>query len=148
MLTDKWIKRFLGLAEHVAQWSKDPSTKTGAVITAPDNRIISLAYNGFPQGVQDDPQLYENRSAKYERIIHSEVNAVLMAGRPLDLCVLYCWPLMPCARCATVIIQAGISTVVFPYMEKAEVLDRFKESHEHSIEMFTEADVNIICFDD
>jgi len=43
----KWALRFLGLASYISKWSKDPSTKVGAVI-AQGNRIVSLGYNGFP----------------------------------------------------------------------------------------------------
>jgi dCMP deaminase len=144
---EKWIRRFLGMAEFVSNWSKDPSTKTGAVITAPDNMIISLGYNGFPKHVQDTPDHYNNRSIKYERIIHSEVNAILAARTDLSECAIFCYPLMPCSRCATVIIQSGISTVCFPYSEDSEVIDRFKVSHEHALEMFMDAGVELICFD-
>lgn len=144
----KWTKRFLGLAEHVSTWSKDPSTKTGAIIVSPANMIISLGYNGFPRKVSDDIKLYSDRSTKYERIIHSEVNAVLAARTDLSGCTLYCYPLMPCARCATIIIQTGITTVVFPYTEDSQVLDRFRISHEHAIDMFKDAGVEVICYED
>jgi len=147
MLKQKWIQRYLGLARHVAQWSKDPSTKTGAIIVSPDNMIISLGYNGFPRRVADRPELYRNRSTKYERIIHSEVNAVLSARTDLTGCTIFCYPLMPCSRCATVIIQTGISRVVFPYCDNQEVLTRFKVSHEHAVEMFLDAGVELICFE-
>ena len=30
--TEKWDKRFLEIAHQVATWSKDPSTKVGAII--------------------------------------------------------------------------------------------------------------------
>lgn len=145
--SEKWIKRFLGLAAHVAMWSKDPSTKTGAIIVSPKNMIISLGYNGFPQGVADDPKDYANRATKYERIIHSEVNAILAARADLAGCTLYCFPLMPCSRCAAQVIQSGVSTVVFPYSEDSTVLKRFKDSHEHAINMFQDAGVALICYE-
>lgn len=144
---EKWVQRFLGLAQHVSTWSKDPSTKTGAVIVSPDHMIISLGYNGFPKGVADDPKDYANRAIKYERIIHSEVNAVLAARTDLLRCTLYCYPLMPCSRCATLIIQSGVSTVVFPYSEDSAVLNRFKDSHEHAVDMFQDAGVKLICYE-
>ena len=53
MIDEKWDRRFLALAEHVADWSKDPSTKTGAVIVRPDRTIASMGYNGFPRGMAD-----------------------------------------------------------------------------------------------
>ncbi|MBI2669577.1 MAG: hypothetical protein HYX20_00290 [Candidatus Yanofskybacteria bacterium] len=63
-MTEKWDRRFLALAEFVAQWSKDPSTKTGAVIVDSNNRLVSVGYNGFPRGVNDSPERLENREIK------------------------------------------------------------------------------------
>jgi len=146
-MEEKWIKRFLGLAQQVATWSKDPSTKTGAVIISPNNMIVSLGYNGFPQGVKDDPAEYAKREIKYEKIIHAEVNAILAAQRPLDDHVLFCYPLMPCSRCATLVIQSGIRTVVFPYTEDSAVTSRFRLSHEHALDMFKDVDVKVVCWE-
>jgi dCMP deaminase len=106
-----------------------------------------MGYNGFPKGVSDDAKDYRDRATKYERIIHGEVNAILAANVNLAGCILYCYPLMPCARCATLIIQTGISTVVFPYSEDSAVLDRFRVSHEHAIDMFQDAGVKLICYE-
>ena len=39
---DKWDDRFLKLATVIGNWSKDPSTKVGAVIVNDDNKIISI----------------------------------------------------------------------------------------------------------
>ena len=51
---EKWDRRFLRLAREVASWSKDPSTKVGAVLVDPlDNTIVSLGYNGFPRRVKN-----------------------------------------------------------------------------------------------
>ena len=60
-----WDLRFFGLAEHVAQWSKDPSTKVGAVIVNDLKQVLSLGYNGFPRGCSDD-ELPWNREAEDE----------------------------------------------------------------------------------
>ena len=48
---DKWDHRFLALAEHISHWSKDPSTKVGAVITHRSKRVVSMGFNGLPAGV-------------------------------------------------------------------------------------------------
>ena len=45
---DKWDARFLDLAVYVADWSKDPSTKVGAVLVRPDRTIAALGFNRFP----------------------------------------------------------------------------------------------------
>lgn len=112
---DRWDMRFLALAEHIAAWSKDPSTKCGAVIVRPNRTIASVGYNGFPRGVVDDPRLYEEREEKYSRIVHAEMNAILSASESLAGYTLYVWPpgMGPtCDRCAAAVIQTGIRRVV------------------------------------
>jgi len=53
-MAGKWTKRFLDMAAVVAEWSKDPSTKVGAVAVDPDSRaVLSTGYNGLPRGVED-----------------------------------------------------------------------------------------------
>ena len=110
----KWHHRFMDMAKMVASWSKDPSTKTGAVIVSPDKRKTQVGYNGFPQGIEDSPELLGNREEKYKRIIHCEMNAILSASFDLQDCTLYTWPFASCERCAVHVIQSGISTVVSP----------------------------------
>jgi dCMP deaminase len=111
---NKWDERFLRLAAFVAQWSKDPSTKTGAVIVRPNRTVASLGYNGFPRNVYDSPALLADRDEKLARIIHAEMNAVLNAAEPVRGYTLYNWPWMPCGKCAAHMIQAGISRIVAP----------------------------------
>ena len=82
MNTD-WDKRFLELASVVGSWSKDPSTKVGAVIVNENKQIVSMGYNGFPRGVRDDYRL-ENRETKYNLIVHAEANAIIHAKESLE----------------------------------------------------------------
>jgi len=49
-----WDSRFMGLALHVAEWSKDRSRKVGCVIVGPSNEIRAVGYNGFPRNINDD----------------------------------------------------------------------------------------------
>ena len=77
--TDKWDSRFMEMAELVSTWSKDPSTQIGVVIVDPLRRIVSTGYNGFPRGLSDAPERYEERSVKYAHIVHGELNAILSA---------------------------------------------------------------------
>ncbi len=126
-MIDKWDSRFLSLAHHVAQWSKDISTRVGAVIVDHNRVIVSTGYNGFPRGVADDPALLADRATKYELVIHAEVNAILFAGRELDGCTIYVWPMPPCSRCASVIAQSGITRVVAP-APSAEHRERWGKS--------------------
>lgn len=110
----KWDRRFLDLARLVASWSKDPSTKTGAVITDGRKRILSVGFNGFPVAMLDKPELYANREEKLSRIIHCEINALLIAGRLPTNSTLYTWPFLSCDRCAVQMLQAGILRFVAP----------------------------------
>lgn len=138
----KWDYRFLDLAEFISSWSKDPSTKVGAVIIDPNNRIVSVGYNGFPQGVIDDDRL-NDRETKYKIIVHGEMNAILFANRDLKNCTLYTYPFMPCPRCASMIIQAGINRVV-SYNNMPE---RWKSDFDISKSLFEASNVEIKLYE-
>jgi dCMP deaminase len=114
MITRKWDIRYLDLAALVASWSKDPSTQTGAVIVAPPRRIISVGFNGFPRVMEDRPEWYANRDEKLSRVIHAEVNALLLAGDVPAGCTLYTHPFPCCDRCFVQMLQAGITRFVAP----------------------------------
>lgn len=110
----KWDKRFMRLAREVSRWSKDPSTKTGAVFVSPDKKDVILGFNGFASRMRDDEELYQNREVKYSRIIHCEMNALIIAKRSLAGYTLYTWPFLSCDRCSTHMVQAGIVRAVAP----------------------------------
>ena len=133
-----WDDRFLELATVISSWSKDPSTKVGAVIVNKDKKIISTGYNGFPRGIKDDHRL-DNREQKYDLVVHAEANAIIHAKEPLDGCTIYTMPFMPCSRCAGLIIQAGIQRVVS--VPSAE--DRWSANFQLSKDMLLEAKVLI-----
>lgn len=135
---DKWRARFYEMAKHVAQWSKDPSTKNGAVIVDTERRIIGTGYNGFPRGVDDTFERLEDRPTKYKMVVHAETNAVLNAIVSPKGGILVC-TMYPCSDCAKVIIQAGINVVVTPPAN----VDRepWKSDAPFSKTMFREASV-------
>jgi dCMP deaminase len=138
-----WNHRFLELAKFVAQWSKDPSTKTGAVITSPDRSVVSLGYNGFARGVDDSPERYLDRDLKYKLVVHCERNAILSAKRDLSGFTLYTWPFMSCSICANMVIQSGIKRCVAPYIPEDKKV-RWKEDMELAEMQFREAGVEMI----
>jgi dCMP deaminase len=76
-MTNKWNKRYLNLARDIAQWSKDPSTQCGAVVIGESGQVLSQGYNGFPRGMDDSDELYENREIKYDRIVATNVLKLL-----------------------------------------------------------------------
>jgi dCMP deaminase len=141
MSINKWDKRFLDLALFISGWSKDPSTRCGAVITR-GNRIISLGFNGFPSGVHDDGRL-EDRETKYKMVLHAEDNALLFAKQDLTGCTIYTQPFPPCSRCAGKIIQSGITKVIAP-TESPELWNRWRDDLTLASDMFREAGVTLI----
>lgn len=94
----KWDLRFLRLSQCISTFSKDPSTKVGAVIVRPDKTIASMGFNGFPKKLKDDAR-YNDREVKYSLIVHGEINAILFAKESLTGYTLYTYPFMPyCAE--------------------------------------------------
>lgn len=139
-----WDARFLDLARHVSTWSKDPSTKCGAVVTHGRNHIVSLGFNGFPPGIEDSPAYLSDRKTRLKLTRHAEENALFYAANSL-LCpdTIYIYPIPPCARCTGAIIQAGISRIVscIPDPERAE---RWADDFRLSGEMLEAADISLV----
>lgn len=109
-MTD-WDQRFLQLAAHVATWSKDPSTKVGAVLVGKDKRQVALGYNGFPPNVSDSHFRLRHRDVKLRYTIHAERNVLDNAAFPAASSTLYVTH-PPCCNCALSIISKGVSRVV------------------------------------
>lgn len=145
MAVDLWDQRFLELATFISRWSKDPSTKVGAVITK-GKRIIAVGYNGFPQGVDDDPARYGNRPVKYKMVVHGDANALLFAKGEAEGGTLYTVPFPPCTTCTGLAIQAGIVRIVAP-VTPPELLGRWGEDLVIARHMCEEAGVRRDLFD-
>ena len=107
----------MGIALLSAKRSKDPNTQVGACIVNDNNRIMSVGYNGLPQGCDDDlfPWARDGGvlDTKYAFVCHAELNAILnYRGAGLDGAKLYV-SLFPCNECAKAIIQSGIKEIVY-----------------------------------
>ena len=139
---NKWDERFLALAEHIAKWSKDPSTKTGAVLVDAHRRILGIGYNGFARGVEDAPERLNDRPVKYKLTVHAEANAILNASGNTRGGLMYLWPWPPCAPCAGLVIQAGIVQIMAPKPTK-EQRERWGADFELMDHMFQEANVRL-----
>ena len=113
-----WDEYFMGVAKLAALRSKDPSTQVGCCIVSPDNKILSMGYNGFPIGCSDDEFPWEKTDEtpdhnKYLYSTHSELNAILnYRGGSLEGTKIYV-TLFPCNECAKAIIQSGIKELVY-----------------------------------
>ena len=135
---DKWDKRYLDMAKLIATWSKDPSTKCGAVIVNKHNEIVSVGFNGFPKGVQDTTMRLEDRDTKYATTLHAERNAILFARQPLHDCTIYTFPMQCCSECAAMAIQSGIKR----HVSLAFKPIRWQKSFNLANQMFYESNVN------
>ena len=114
-----WDEYFMSIAKLSAMRSKDPSTQVGACIVSDDNRILSIGYNGAPNGFDDEKFPWgrdgESLNTKYPYVCHAELNAILNyrgSKKDLENAKIYV-DLFPCNECAKAIIQSGIKEVIF-----------------------------------
>ncbi len=142
---EKWLGRLLKMAINVASWSKDDSTKVGAVITTQDGRPVSWGFNGMPMGIDDTNEDRHIRPNKYKWMCHAERNAIDLSSK-VDLtgCVMFV-TFSPCSSCAQSIIQNQIGTIVIDEnstIDKAP--ERWQDDMKIALEMLNEAKINII----
>lgn len=142
----KWHVRYLRIANEVATWSKDLSTKVGCVLVK-DRRIVSTGYNGFSRGISDSFDRLMDREQKYEMTVHAEVNAITNAalhGVSTEGCSAYV-TFNPCSRCAAVLINAGITSV---FVTGGTVIpDRWLNNFVLAGKLFSEAGINCTTID-
>ena len=139
----KWAARMLTLAKEVASWSKDESTKVGAVITTKEGAPVSWGFNGMPMGVDDTVPERHERPLKYKWFCHAERNALDLAPRDVNDCVMFV-TFSPCSGCAQSIIQRGIKTVVIDANFTADKSpERWQEDMFVALEMMKEAQIDI-----
>lgn len=142
---DKWIKRYFRIAKEVASWSKDPRRKIGAVIVGNKGQIKAQGYNGFPRGVSDTPERYNDKLIKQKFVSHAEANCIYNAlhnGTSVvgDAIFVTGLPGLPvCHECAKAIIQVGISHVLYDAPLRSE--SSWYDSFVLALEMFDEAKV-------
>jgi dCMP deaminase len=147
-MQDKWDKRFMRVAREISSWSKDPSKQIGAVAVNDDRRILATGYNGFPKGIEDIPERYEDRSIKYDLVVHAEMNCIYNAtfnGISLKGSTLYVYGLPVCHDCAKGIIQVGINRIV---MAMEDIPQKWLDSFEKSRRMFDESGVLVDFMND
>ena len=140
---DKWDEKYIDLAKCIAGWSKDPSTKIGAVAIGDKGQVLSQGYNGFPRGIEDSPERLHVREEKYKYIVHAEMNCVFNAslnGVSLYDSTMYIYGLPCCSDCAKGMIQAGISRIVM-HVQDLDGAIRWKDSWNRSKAMFDEVGI-------
>lgn len=136
----RWLRRYADLARHVAQWSKDPSTKVGAVLVGENRKQIALGYNGFPPGIADTEERLRDRPTKYRYMQHAERNVLDNAAfdaRGSTLVV----TMHPCVECAKSIVARGVRAVL---VCDSPVPERWAESAQWARKILEEAGVLIL----
>ena len=123
-----WDEYFMGIALLSARRSKDPSTQVGACIVSPENRILSVGYNGMPRSCDDDEYPWDREGnaleTKYMFVCHAELNAILnysSANGTLKGSKVYT-TLFPCNECAKALVQSGVGEIVY-YSDKYSTTD-------------------------
>ena len=114
------------MARMIATWSScyNENRQVGAVIVK-NKRIITTGYNGAPSGVESCKErgvcmrremgIASGTRHELCYAIHAEQNAIIQAARlgiAIDGATLYCTH-QPCVICAKMIVNAGISKVIY-----------------------------------
>lgn len=137
----------MAMAREVAQWSKDPNTKVGAVAVGSKGQILSQGFNGFPRGILDSDDRLNDRETKYKFVVHAEMNVIYNAtysGVSLDGAKLYVYGLPVCSECAKGIIQVGVKEV-YVAQECIDLRPHWFVSFQQTMDMFNEAGIKVFA---
>lgn len=113
---------FARIAEIIAERGTCPRLQVGAVLVNPRNQIIATGYNGAAKGMRHCSEvgcLVSPKDGSCKRAVHAEVNALVQCARngtDPEGATLY-GTHRPCVNCASFLITAGISRIVYaaPY---------------------------------
>ena len=148
-MQNKWDNRFMEMARLVASWAScyQSERKIGCVIVK-NKRMMTTGYNGAPSGVKTCVERGECLRKKLGipsgtrqemcYATHAEQNAIIQAARlgiAIEGATLYCTH-QPCAVCAKMIINAGISRIVY----EQGYPDNF------SLELLNEAGIELVKY--
>lgn len=119
-----WDDYFMAIAFLSAKRSKDPNRQVGACLVSKNGIILGIGYNGFPRGCSDDKLPWAKKSikgdpleTKYPYVCHAEVNAILNTNHASASGQKLYVTMFPCNECAKIIIQSGVSEVIY-FVEK------------------------------
>lgn len=119
-----WDDYFMAIAFLSAERSKDPNRQVGACLVSENGIILGIGYNGFPRGCSDDRLPWSKKSktgdpleTKYPYVCHAEMNAILNTNHASAVGQRLYVTMFPCNECAKIIIQSGVSEVIY-YVEK------------------------------
>ena len=109
-------KTYMRMAEELSKLSYAERKKVGCLIVK-DTQIISEGYNGTPTGFDNACEYYSHVDEMYTKpeVLHAESNAITKLARSTNSSsgsTLYV-TLAPCFDCSKLIIQAGVTRVIF-----------------------------------
>lgn len=139
---DTHRKRMRIAREMALAFSKDPSTKVGAIVVSDKGKILAEGWNGFPKGIADTEERLHDREQKYKLVVHAEMNCIYNAsytGSCLDGGDLYVYGLPVCSQCSLGVIQSGIRRVFMCYPD--DMGEKWRESFVETARNFDEAGV-------
>jgi len=117
MANQKELDRvYMNMAVELSKLSKAERMKVGAIIVK-DNHIIAEGYNGTPMGFDNSCEYYDHLGEYHTKseVLHAESNAITKLARSTQSScgsTLYT-TLSPCFDCSKLIIQAGVTKVVY-----------------------------------
>lgn len=148
----KLDKTYMKVAESFAENSRAVRMKVGACLVT-KNGVILSGYNGTPNGFDNNCEyetftefgldgsiLKEKTLVTKPEVVHAEINCISKAAREgvsVMGSTLYV-TLSPCVECAKILIQSGVTQVVYKQM--------YRDSS--GIELLKKANVEVNQFDD
>ncbi|MDH6251350.1 dCMP deaminase [Chryseobacterium sp. H1D6B] len=137
---NKFDKAYLKMALEWAKLSYCKRKQVGALIVK-DRMIISDGYNGTPSGFENCCEDVEGKTHWY--VLHAEANAILKLAASTQSAkgaTLYL-TLSPCKECSKLILQAGISRLV--YINEYSDDDGISFLRNHNIEIMQISDCEL-----
>ncbi len=137
---NKFDKAYLKMAQEWAKLSYCKRKQVGALIVK-DRMIISDGYNGTPSGFENCCENEEGNTHWY--VLHAEANAILKLAASTQSAkgaTLYL-TLSPCKECSKLILQAGITRLV--YINEYSDDDGISFLKNHNIEIEQISDVEL-----
>jgi dCMP deaminase len=134
---NKFDKAYLKMAQEWAKLSYCKRKQVGALIVK-DRMIISDGYNGTPSGFENCCEDDDGKTHWY--VLHAEANAILKLAASTQSAkgaTLYL-TLSPCKECSKLILQAGITRLVYINEYSDEDGISFLRNHNIEIEQISD----------
>ncbi len=141
-------KELLRFAYEAAKTSPDPSTKNCTLLVDDNGDVVIVDVNRFPDGIVGRPERLI-KPLKYNFIRHAEEMTIAVAARDgiATRGLLAVTPWFPCAKCAGLLVQAGVVAVLVHKQACDRKHDAWKETIANAKIIFKDAGVRVIYYD-